>query len=47
MKKEFNTPEIEILRMQVSEELTLSGEPNGEAIGFGLRGIATVEDLFN
>ena len=42
MKKAFETPAIEIFRMQVSEELTLSGPT--EAIGFGLRGRASVED---
>ena len=43
MKKAFETPAIEVFRMQVSEELTLSGELT-EHIGFGLRGIASVED---
>lgn len=45
MKKAFETPAIEIFRMQVSEELTVSStEPIGETIGFGLRGMASVED---
>ena len=43
MKKAFETPAIEIFRMQVSEELTLSGDLT-ETIGFGLRGMASVED---
>ena len=48
VKKAFETPAIEVFRMQVSEELTVSStEPIGEAIGtFGLRGIASVEDWF-
>ena len=46
MKKAFETPAIEVFRMQVSEELTVSStDPIGEAIGtFGLRGMASVED---
>jgi len=43
VKKAFETPAIEVFRMQVSEELTLSGDL-GETIGFGLRGTASVED---
>ena len=42
MKKEFNTPAIEVFRMQVSEDLTVSDM--GETIGFGLRGTEGVFD---
>ena len=45
MKKAFETPAIEVFRMQVSEELTLSGEY--DIIGNGItmfKARATVED---
>lgn len=44
MKKAFETPAIEVFRMQVSEELTVSTPDLGENIGLGLRGMASVED---
>ena len=44
MKKVFETPAIEVFRMQVSEDLTVSGELIMEAANFRLFGRATVED---